>query len=263
VAVIDSSAVPNPGGLGRDPDLFELPGVHWGDKTFDPTVVEVSNARSETPAQLTIIGVIDSKIGTLFGLYANQSTIQADFSTTTVTSYYVTLNDHQQAETVSRQIERALLANGVQAVSIRKELEDSQRQSRAFLYLMEGFMGLGLIVGVAAVGVIAFRSVVERRQQIGVLRAIGFRPRQVAMVFMVETGYIVAAGVIAGTALGLALGHNVFTSDEWGSSTATYIIPWGIVAVIVIATIVAAEVMAWIPARGAARIAPAEALRYE
>ena len=36
-------------------------------------------------------------------------------------------------------------------------------------------MGLGLIVGVAALGVITARAVVERRQQIGVLRAIGFR----------------------------------------------------------------------------------------
>jgi putative ABC transport system permease protein len=36
-------------------------------------------------------------------------------------------------------------------------------------------MALGLIVGVAALGVISARSVVERRQQIGVLRAVGFR----------------------------------------------------------------------------------------
>ena len=35
-------------------------------------------------------------------------------------------------------------------------------------------MGLGLVVGIAALGVIAARSVVERRQQIGVLRALGF-----------------------------------------------------------------------------------------
>jgi ABC-type antimicrobial peptide transport system permease subunit len=41
--------------------------------------------------------------------------------------------------------------------------------------LIQGFMGLGLIVGVAALGVISARAVVERRQQIGVLRAIGFR----------------------------------------------------------------------------------------
>ena len=44
-----------------------------------------------------------------------------------------------------------------------------------------GFMGLGLIVGVAALGVISARAVVERRQQIGVLRAIGFRRRMVQL----------------------------------------------------------------------------------
>ena len=43
--------------------------------------------------------------------------------------------------------------------------------------LIQGFMGLGLIVGVAALGVISARAVVERRQQIGVMRAIGFRTR--------------------------------------------------------------------------------------
>ena len=44
-----------------------------------------------------------------------------------------------------------------------------------FNRLIQGFMGLGLVVGVAALGVISARAVVERRQQIGVLRAIGFR----------------------------------------------------------------------------------------
>jgi putative ABC transport system permease protein len=212
---------------------------------------------------VTIIGVINTKIGTLFGLYANQTTIQGYFPSVSATMYYVKIQDHQQAATMAREIERALLVNGVQAVSIRQELEDFQQQSRAFLYLMEGFMALGLIIGVAAVGVIAFRSVVERRPQIGVMRAIGFQPGQVALAFLVETGFIVGSSVIIGSALGLALGHNVFTSDRWGSSTATYIIPWGIVAVIVVATIVAAELMAWIPANRATHLPPAEALRYE
>ena len=51
-------------------------------------------------------------------------------------------------------------------------------------------MGLGLIVGVAALGVITARSVVERRQQIGVLRAIGFRRRMVQVSFLLESSFI-------------------------------------------------------------------------
>ena len=87
----------------------------------------------------------------------------------------------------------------MQAISIRDELKDAQKQSTSFLYLIEGFMGLGLIVGVAAVGVIAFRSVVERRQQIGVLRALGFQRGMVSLSFLIETAFIVGIGVVSGT----------------------------------------------------------------
>ncbi len=82
----------------------------------------------------------------------------------------------------------------MQVVSVKDELEDLQSQSRSFLYIFQGFMGLGLIVGLAAIGVIAFRAVVERRQQIGVLRAIGFQSRAVSMSFLIETAFIVLLG---------------------------------------------------------------------
>ena len=57
-----------------------------------------------------------------------------------------------------------MIDRGVQGISIEEEMADSQKEDSGFLKLIEGFMGLGLIVGLAAVGVIAFRSVVERRQ---------------------------------------------------------------------------------------------------
>ena len=65
-----------------------------------------------------------------------------------------------------------------------------------------GFMGLGLIVGVAALGVISARSVVERRQQIGVLRAIGFRKRMVQLAFLLESSFVALSAIVVGTGLG-------------------------------------------------------------
>jgi putative ABC transport system permease protein len=177
-----------------------------------------------------------------------------------MTSYYLQVADPDQAEGIAKSIEAALIGNGAQATSIRDELEESQQQSTGFLYLIQGFMGLGLFVGVAAVGVIAFRSVVERRQQIGVLRALGYQPGMVSLSFLIETGFVVGMGVLSGTALGLVLARNMFTADDTSDG---FMIPWPVILTVVVATIAIALVMTWLPSRQAARIAPAEALRYE
>ena len=96
-------------------------------------------------------------------------------------------------------LESAFLANGMQADSLQKLLDDVVAGSLTFDRLIMGFMGLGLIVGVAALGVISARSVVERRQQIGVLRAIGFRKRMVQACFLLESSFIAVTSIFIGT----------------------------------------------------------------
>ena len=81
-------------------------------------------------------------------------------------------------------LESALLANGVEAEALEETMHDTLGASLTFNRLILGFMGLGLVVGVAALGVISARSVVERRQQIGVLRSIGFRRGMVEASFL-------------------------------------------------------------------------------
>ncbi len=175
------------------------------------------------------------------------------------------LKNPEEADQAAKEIEAALLAKGVEGTSIHGELEESQRQFNGFLYIIEGFMGLGLVVGIAAVGVIASRSVVERRQQIGVLRALGFPRGTVALSFLIETAFVVGLGGLAGTVLGLILARNLFTSDAIKASTAGagFMVPVPLISAILVATMVVALLMTWVPSRQAARIAPAEALRYE
>src|SRR5262249_3808934 len=55
-----------------------------------------------------------------------------------------------------------------------------------FTLFLEGYLVLGLIFGTLAIGVIASRAVVERRQQIGMLRALGFSRGQVRSSFLLE-----------------------------------------------------------------------------
>ncbi|CAN5631559.1 hypothetical protein BH23CHL4_BH23CHL4_01360 [soil metagenome] len=271
LAVIDSFALAGSDDFGEEEGGFSLDdpdgdgpqkAVESDMDTFAPVTIEVEGSTGET-ATFTIIGIIDQKVGSMFGLYASEPVMDELFPNPQLESYFVQVENPDNAEEIAREIEADLLLNGVQAVSVEDELEEMQQQSRSFLYIIQGFMGLGLVVGLAAVGVIAFRAVVERRQQIGVLRAIGFQPNMVSLSFLAESAFVVGLGAISGSILGLALSKVLFMSEDFAPSGTDFVIPWSIVVAILIVTFVAALLMTIIPARQASKLAPAEALRYE
>ncbi len=263
VAVIDSTAVQASGGFGA-PETFRIEGVDTDQDVFPAVNISVTDPRTGQPAPLRIIGIIDSDISTLLGLFANRTFTDQVFPDAPLTTYRVRISDTDNVRDRAEDIERALLNNGAQATSYEEILEQGQAQFRGFLYLIQGFMGLGLVVGIAAVGVIAFRAVVERRQQIGMLRALGFQKAMVAQSFLFETIFVVALGVISGTILALVLAWNLFSDEEFtGGQDASFIVPWPLVIGILAIAFVMALVMTWVPSRQAASVAPAEALRYE
>jgi len=64
--------------------------------------------------------------------------------------------------------------------------------------------------------------------------------------------------------MGLALARNLFSSGEISDGVPVdFTVPWNIVTIVLVLTLIAALLMTWIPARQASRISPAEALRYE
>jgi putative ABC transport system permease protein len=134
-----------------------------------------------------------------------------------------------------------------------------------FNRLIQGFMGLGLVVGVAALGVISARAVVERRQQIGVMRALGFRRRMVQTAFLLESSFIAATAIVVGTALGLILAWNIIDDQRRMPSweNLSLHVPWINLLVVFAIVYVVALAATLAPAIRASRISPAEALRYQ
>jgi putative ABC transport system permease protein len=125
-------------------------------------------------------------------------------------------------------------------------------------------MGLGLVVGVAAVGVIAFRTVVERRQHIGMLRAIGYKRSTIALSFLMESSFITLLGIFSGVGLALLLSYFLVTGGELGGGEIEgFFVDWVQLSVISVFAYGASLLMTFIPARQAASIPIAEALRYE
>jgi putative ABC transport system permease protein len=71
-------------------------------------------------------------------------------------------------------------------------------------------------------------------------------------------------GVLSGTILGILLAWNLFASDFFfDMGGAAFVVPWLDVAGFIIVALIAALLMAYIPARRAGRVPIAQALRYE
>ena len=146
---------------------------------------------------------------------------------------------------------------------MEKELEDQVAFISSFYDLLIGYMGLGIVVGVAGLGVISMRAVVERRQQIGVLRAIGYRQWMIQLSFLLESSFIALAGVGIGIALGSVVSYNIVDAIGDEIEGIRFGIPWLQIVIIIAVTYLFSMITTWWPARQASKTPPAEALRYE
>ncbi len=134
-----------------------------------------------------------------------------------------------------------------------------------------------IILGIAAIGILnlLLMAVYERTREIGVLGALGLKPRQISLLFILEGTMIGLVGVVLGIVLGLALNGVQklvgldFTAFS-GMSSYTALITdriypsWGVSKLLSRGLTVAiiAALAAVIPAREAAQRDPAEALHY-
>jgi putative ABC transport system permease protein len=268
LAVVDATVAPRRDNFNFAvlPD-FKLSGFKFEDGVFDPIPLSIRDPQTGRHLRLTVIGILsDAAPLEMVGISSSQATYQHAFpGRFDPTIHYFALAPGVDPATTATKLESAFLANGMQAESIQKVVDDALAANRTFNRLIQGFMMLGLVVGVAALGVISARAVVERRQQIGVLRAIGFRQGMVQAVFLIESSFIALTSIVAGTVLGLILAENIVrdTAKQPSWENLTLDVPWGTFGVIFLVVYLVALAATFVPAVRASRIRPAEALRYQ
>ena len=268
LAVVDPSVVPRKTNFTFGAtSKFKLTGFYLEDRTFRPIHVQVRDPQTGRSVRLEVIGVLSETAPLLMaGLWTSQASLAPVFGDRVgPTEHLFALQPSADPAATARALESAFLANGMQADSLRKLLSDAVGASLTFDRLIEAFMGLGLIVGVAALGVISARAVVERRQQIGVLRAIGIRSSMVQLSFLLEASFVAVTSIVVGTALGLAVAYNVIADTRRQPSwhDLGFNVPWLTLAVIFAVVYGVAMAATLGPARRASRVYPAEALRYQ
>jgi putative ABC transport system permease protein len=89
-------------------------------------------------------------------------------------------------QALAAELQGQFLPQGLVATRVRASVEQNFAANRSFFQLMQGFLALGLLVGIAGLGVVMVRAVRERRRNIGVLRALGFQAGTVQRAFLTE-----------------------------------------------------------------------------
>jgi putative ABC transport system permease protein len=165
-------------------------------------------------------------------------------------------------QALAADLQGQFLPQSLVATRVRASVEQDLAASRGFFRLMQGFLALGLLVGIAGLGVVMVRAVRERRRNIGVLRALGFQAGTVQQAFLTESSFVALEGILVGTVLGVVTTYLLFQNDpSFDNASIGFPIPWTSIAVLVAATALASlAATAW-PARKASRIRPAVALR--
>ena len=221
--------------------------------------VIVRDTMNHTKA-VKVIGT--TKQGIIQGLFIKDSVVKDEFETNTsfvtLFKFKEDISDKEREE-IGKKLESEFIANGVRTIIIKEALEEQLEMMNNFFYLLEAFLGLGLIVGIAGLGIITIRSVKERHQQIGMLRAIGFKRNMILKSFIIEISFIAILGIILGVVLGIIIGVRIWLGDF---SEVGFVVPWTTIIYISIISYVCTFICTISSARKAAKIAPAEALRY-
>lgn len=240
----------------------------WQALADDPHLV-VSPAYNNAGQRLDLIGpdgpvhfevVAAPKTVGVWGLVGSEAAMAAFTTLPIGTTILAKTAPGTDAKAVARQIRREVFSQGADATTVQEMFDAAASGLQAFEDTTRVLMGIGLLVGVLSLGILALRAVIERRRAIGMLRSLGYRPGQVLAGIIAEAVIITTSGALVGFVVGLALGFEFRNATlplaplEMDGTTLAVIV--GIVYLAVLAVTI-------VPAMRAARLPAAVALRLE
>jgi putative ABC transport system permease protein len=251
------TAIVGAGLLQNQPNRLRV--VDGTGRNFSKVVLWLRDARSTQPAiRVQVIGLADGR-----GPFGNSVIVGAatlaGWPPPDTASYYLSVQPGSDARELAAGLN--LVAPDLHASTIGDELRLVQGIRGLLNLILQGFMGVGLLAGVAALGTLSTRAVVERRRQIGILRALGFTARAVSMGLLVESAVVALFGAGLGVGVGLLVARSTVTFLSRLNPELVFGVPWDQIGLVVAIAVAAALLMTILPARQAAALTPAAALR--
>ena len=166
-------------------------------------------------------------------------------------------------------VEDAVKKMGFNAFSIL----DASKSIQQFFKVLDVFLGIfgSLALAVAFIGIVntLVMAILERRREIGIMKAIGASDGDVKRLFFAEAGAMGILGGIVGVALGWAIGQvinlgtNIYLKSQSFPPEHFWSVPLWLVAFAIVFSFFVSLAAGLYPAGRAARLDPVQALRYE
>jgi putative ABC transport system permease protein len=229
-------------------------------RDFRPTTLWLRDTRGgvQQAVRVRVVGLADPR-GPMGNVVVVNAATLSSWPAPDHGGYYLSVPSGSNARDLAAGLN--LVATDLQANTIGDELRLVQGVRGLLNMILQGFMGVGLLAGIAALGTLSTRAVVERRRQIGVLRALGFSSRAVGGGLLVESAVVALLGAGLGVGVGLFVASNTVVFLSRLNPELRFSVPWDQLVGVVLISLAAALLMTVLPARAAGRMTPAEALR--
>jgi putative ABC transport system permease protein len=206
------------------------------------------------------VGGILSESSQLFsqGIWMNGEIVDEQYGGV-VTRIYVSHDGNSDSAELEESLSNDLASKGVYSSVIEEEILLILGLVYAILSIFQAYLALGLIVGIAGIGVVTYRSVSERSGEIGMLRALGFRKKMVMGGMILEVSWTSLLGMLNGAVVAMMF-HLALYRTFWEDQGVDLILPWFEVLTIVIGGWVLVLIATWMPVSKATKVTPSQAL---
>jgi putative ABC transport system permease protein len=182
---------------------------------------------------------------------------------------YLTISVRVQDPKYVQSVEDAVKKLGFSAFSIL----DASKSLTLFFRVLDMFLGIfgSLALAVASIGIVnpLVMAILERRREIGIMKAVGASDADVKLVFFAEAGGMGLLGGVLGVLLGWAIGRvidfgtNFYLRRQQLPPEHIWYVSWWLVMFAIGVAVVISLISGWYPAGRAARLDPVQTLRYE
>jgi len=229
---------------------------HW----FE--VIGVLASRTESKQKVEGVKTGGERNQVFIPMTTAQTKVRFDLSASPYTTVKFEIDSASSKTKAGEAIERILLRrhNDIKdfKITVPAELLAQHRQTQqVFNWVMSAVAGISLLVGGIGIMNIMLATVLERTQEIGLLRALGATQKDIERQFLVETLVITMVGAVIGVVFGLVLSVVISTMADWEIAFSIT----SVIAAVGVCSLVGLGFGIY-PAKNASKLDPIEALQH-